>query len=97
MIESHHHLFLPIYASHNPNFQVLTWGVRHMKKFQLAAVNSPSIEIECGGVILSTVKIKNAKKNPNFDTPSMVLDVVSVGREMSGANQSLIFVIVKSL
>ena len=57
--------------------QVLTWGVRHMKKFQLAAVNSPSIEIECGGVVLSTIKIKNAKKNPNFDTSSMLFDVVS--------------------
>ena len=56
--------------------QVLTWGVRHMKKFQLAAVNSPSIEIECGGVVLSTIKIKNAKKNPNFDTSSMLFDVV---------------------
>ena len=58
--------------------QVLTWGVRHMKKFQLAAVNSPSIEIECGGVVLSTIKIKNAKKNPNFDTSSMLFDVVSL-------------------
>ena len=47
-----------------------------MKKFQLAAVNSPSIEIECGGVVLSTIKIKNAKKNPNFDTSSMLFDVV---------------------
>ncbi|XP_063692173.1 myoferlin-like isoform X7 [Bolinopsis microptera] len=55
--------------------EVLTWGVRHMKKFQLAAVNSPSIEIECGGVVLSTIKIKNAKKNPNFDTSSMLFDV----------------------
>ena len=46
-----------------------------MKKFQLAAVNSPSIEIECGGVVLSTIKIKNAKKNPNFETSSMLFDV----------------------
>ena len=57
-----------------------------MKKFQLAAVNSPSIEIECGGVVLSTIKIKNAKKNPNFDTSSMLFDVVSLHLIRSGSD-----------
>ena len=57
--------------------QVLTWGVRNMKKFQLSAINNPSIEIECGGVVMSTNKIKNAKKNPNFDSSSLFFDVVS--------------------
>lgn len=47
-----------------------------MKKFQLSAINCPSIEIECGGVVMSTNKIKNAKKNPNFDKPSLFFDVV---------------------
>ena len=47
-----------------------------MKKFQLSAINNPSIEIECGGVVMSTNKIKNAKKNPNFDSSSLFFDVV---------------------
>ena len=51
-----------------------------MKKFQLSAINNPSIEIECGGVVMSTNKIKNAKKNPNFDSSSLFFDVV---RELS--------------
>lgn len=55
--------------------EILTWGVRNMKKFQLSAINNPSIEIECGGVVKSTNKIKNAKKNPNFDTSSLFFDV----------------------
>ena len=55
--------------------EVLTWGVRHMKKFQLASINNPSVEIECGGEMRSTPKIKNAKKNPNFETTSLFFDV----------------------
>ena len=47
-----------------------------MKKFQLSAINNPSIEIECGGVVKSTNKIKNAKKNPNFENSSLFFDVV---------------------
>ena len=56
--------------------EVLTWGVRNMKKFHMSAINNPSIEIECGGVVASTNKIKNAKRNPNFDSSSLFFDVV---------------------
>ena len=63
--------------------QVLTWGVRNMKKFQLAAVNSPSIEIECGGVFRATPKIKSAKENPNFSITSLFFDVVSVNKQVT--------------
>ena len=57
--------------------EVLTWGVRNMKKFNMSAINNPSIEIECAGMVASTNKIKNCKKNPNFDETSFYFDVVS--------------------
>ena len=59
------------------SLQVLCWGVRDMKKYQLMAVNSPLVELECGGHIKCTDPIKNAKENPNFPTPVVVMDVVS--------------------
>ena len=72
--------------------QVLTWGVRNMKKFQLAAVNSPSIEIECGGVFRATPKIKSAKENPNFSITSLFFDVVSVNKQVTVCLGSLLSV-----
>eukprot|EP00116_Pleurobrachia_bachei_P014737 sb/3474999/ len=65
---------------HLTRIEVLTWGVRNMKKFQLAAITCPSIEIECGGAFIATNKIKNCKRNPNFEKSSMFFDVVSVFR-----------------
>ena len=56
--------------------QVLGWGVRNMRKFQLAPVTSPSIDFEIGGHVLETKVIKNTKKNPNFDEPLLFLDIV---------------------
>lgn len=55
--------------------EVLCWGVRNMKKYQLASVTSPSVEFECGGEILKTAIIKNTKRNPNFDEPLLFFDV----------------------
>ena len=55
----------------------MCWGVRNMKKFQLAAVNSPNIEFEIGGHVMTSKTIKNTKKNPNFDEPLLFFDVVS--------------------
>lgn len=40
-----------------------------MKRFELTSVTSPSIEFECGDVMVSSGIIQNTNKNPNFDTP----------------------------
>ena len=49
-----------------------------MKKYQLSAVNSPSIEFECGGHLLHSDVIRSVAKNPNFSQPVLFLDVVSI-------------------
>ena len=68
-----------------------------MKKFQLAAVNSPSIEIECGGVFRATPKIKSAKENPNFSITSLFFDVVSVNKQVTVCLGSLLSVFLTPL
>lgn len=55
--------------------EVLCWGVRNMKRYQLASVASPSIEFECGGHVVHSTVIKNTQKNPNFDQPLFFFDV----------------------
>lgn len=57
--------------------QVLCWGVRDMKRFRLLQVTSPLVELECGGNLVKTKPIQNAKKNPNFPDPVITMDVVS--------------------
>lgn len=47
-----------------------------MKAYQLAAVSSPSLVVECGGQIIQTATIKNIKKNPNFPGSVLFLKVV---------------------
>lgn len=58
--------------------QVLTWGLRNMKSYQLATVSSPSLIVECGGEIVQTTVIRNFKKNPNFPGSVLLLKVVKV-------------------
>ncbi|XP_071169318.1 myoferlin-like isoform X13 [Mytilus edulis] len=62
--------------------EVLCWGVRNMKKFQLSSVTSPSIEFECGGHVLESKIIKNTKKNPNFEEPILFFDVMLPREEL---------------
>ncbi|XP_041370601.1 myoferlin-like isoform X3 [Gigantopelta aegis] len=62
--------------------EVLAWGVRNMKKFQLANVSSPSIEFECGGHVVNTCVIKNTKKCPNFDENLYFFDVMLPKEEL---------------
>ncbi|KAL9983681.1 hypothetical protein ACROYT_G005897 [Oculina patagonica] len=49
--------------------EVLCWGVRNMKKYQLAKVTSPSIEFECMGTVIPSPVIEDTKKTPNFAEP----------------------------
>ncbi|KAL4660943.1 dysferlin [Arapaima gigas] len=55
--------------------EILAWGVRNLKSFQLASVMSPSLLVECGGVIVQSCVIRNAKKKPNFDINTLFMDV----------------------
>ncbi|KAM3862781.1 myoferlin [Diretmus argenteus] len=62
--------------------EILTWGLRNMKTFQLATVSSPSLIVECGGEIVQTAVIRNFKKNPNFLGSVMLLKVLLPKEEM---------------
>lgn len=55
--------------------EVLAWGVRNLKSFQLASVTSPSLQVECGGSVVQSCVIRSVKKKPNFDVNTLVLDV----------------------
>ncbi|XP_078695252.1 myoferlin-like [Branchiostoma floridae x Branchiostoma belcheri] len=49
---------------------VISWGVRNMKRCHLLVVNSPSVEFAIAGqVVLRSSVIANAKDNPNFRRP----------------------------
>ena len=47
-----------------------------MKRYQLLKVDSPLVELECGGTVLQSKYIKDASKNPNFPEPIVTIDVV---------------------
>ncbi|XP_035461103.2 dysferlin isoform X4 [Scophthalmus maximus] len=55
--------------------EILAWGVRNLKSFQLAGVTSPSLQVECGGTMIQSCVIRSVKKKPNFDVNTLVLDV----------------------
>ncbi|XP_061619874.1 dysferlin isoform X3 [Phyllopteryx taeniolatus] len=55
--------------------EVLAWGVRNLKSFQLASVSSPSLQVECGGAAVQSCVIRSVKKKANFDVNALFLDV----------------------
>eukprot|EP00731_Ephydatia_muelleri_P020356 Em0013g83a len=56
--------------------EVLCWGVRDMKRFQLLPVESPYVELECGGTVVQTKHIQKVSRNPNFPDPVVTFDVL---------------------
>ncbi|XP_051830256.1 dysferlin isoform X13 [Antechinus flavipes] len=55
--------------------EILAWGLRNLKSFQLASITSPSLVIECGGQAVQSCVIRNIRKNPNFDVSTLFMDV----------------------
>uniref|UniRef100_A0A8B9RJ12 Myoferlin like n=1 Tax=Astyanax mexicanus TaxID=7994 RepID=A0A8B9RJ12_ASTMX len=62
--------------------EILAWGLRNMKTYQMAAISSPSLVVECGGQTVQTGVIKNIKKNPNFPGSVLFLKVLLPKEEM---------------
>uniref|UniRef100_A0A8C6TUZ0 Otoferlin n=1 Tax=Neogobius melanostomus TaxID=47308 RepID=A0A8C6TUZ0_9GOBI len=48
--------------------EVLFWGLRDLKRINLAQVDRPRVDIECAGRGVQSALIQNYKKNPNFGT-----------------------------
>uniref|UniRef100_A0A8C5SEA3 Otoferlin n=1 Tax=Laticauda laticaudata TaxID=8630 RepID=A0A8C5SEA3_LATLA len=48
--------------------EILFWGLRDLKRVNLAQVDRPRVDIECAGRGVQSSLIQNYKKNPNFST-----------------------------
>uniref|UniRef100_A0A6Q2Z6Y7 Otoferlin n=1 Tax=Esox lucius TaxID=8010 RepID=A0A6Q2Z6Y7_ESOLU len=55
--------------------EVLFWGLRDLKRVNLAAVDRPRVDIECAGKGVQSSLIQNYKKNPNFSTLVKMFEV----------------------
>lgn len=59
-------------------YQVLFWGLRDLKRVNLAQVDRPRVDIECAGKGVQSALIPNYKKNPNFSTLVKWFEVVLI-------------------
>ncbi|XP_068610034.1 otoferlin [Brachionichthys hirsutus] len=69
--DSEHGPILPVPLGIRPvlsryRIEVLFWGLRDLKRINLAQVDRPRVDIECAGRGVQSVLIQNYKKNPNF-------------------------------
>ncbi|KAK5850635.1 hypothetical protein PBY51_001496 [Eleginops maclovinus] len=62
--------------------EILAWGLRNMKPYQLASISSPSLVVECGGERVQSVVIKNMKRSPNFPGSVLFMKVLLPKEEM---------------
>ena len=62
--------------------QMLFRGVRELKKIQLMTVTRPKVTVECAGVQVESVPIKNINQNSNFPNPVQFVDVVSTDQKL---------------
>ncbi|XP_066519637.1 myoferlin [Hoplias malabaricus] len=62
--------------------EILAWGLRNMKTYQLAPVTSPNLVVECGEERIQTAVIKNIKKSPNFPGNVLLMKVLLPKEEM---------------
>nr|XP_057917197.1 myoferlin-like isoform X2 [Doryrhamphus excisus] len=62
--------------------EILAWGLRNMKPYQLATVSSPSLVVECGGQRVESAVIRNMKKSPNFPSSVLFIKVLLPKDEM---------------
>ena len=61
-----------------PYLQMLCLGVRNIHKHLLFSVDSPLVELECGGHrTRMDMSIKSARDFPNFPKPLLTMDAVS--------------------
>lgn len=59
---------------------MLFWGLRDLKRVNLAQVDRPRVDIECAGKGVQSSLIHNYKKNPNFNTLVKWFEVVGAER-----------------
>uniref|UniRef100_G3TG62 Dysferlin n=2 Tax=Elephantidae TaxID=9780 RepID=G3TG62_LOXAF len=62
--------------------EILAWGLRNMKSYQLAGISSPSLVVECGGQTVQSCVIRNLRKNPNFDICTLFMEVMLPREEL---------------
>ncbi|VBB28074.1 unnamed protein product, partial [Acanthocheilonema viteae] len=58
--------------------QILCWGVRDLPRYQLSSVRNPFVEIQIGDKIARSDVIEDAKRNPNFKRPLIILNEVQL-------------------